>query len=437
MASIKKINVGGTEYDLGAIKSKVYYGECATAAATTAKVVVCPEMATAPSGGEVLFVYFSQGQSASSMTLNVNSLGAEAVFIYGDASMSSQIGTETGTLMFTYSDSIGGWLLNPISNSDTKVQYTADTGTTYRSLLTRGASNPGTIYSPTNIKASGSGLSIGSTNPAHLTDSQLLFNQTYADINFRGSYGYIIGSNILNVGYESDSQSGTFTQYVDSGISELVSGSEVGGWSQSLYITPNYYHVDNHKVTIATTAPSSPSAGDIWFDISSTYGSGQYAVAKRTTTGNVTLTDSSVTQVVLESIADSYGDIFSIVDGGVQVSQAGHYRINGSVYVASGVGAGDSTACSTYGNVYSAMNKARRGCYLKYGTSGTFSTGTEFASNMTSTGSGTFAVSAGPVVVSLSAGDVVWLACRAYNANNAYYSGNTMSTYLVVEKLPN
>lgn len=437
MSSIKNISVGGTTYDIGTIRNKIFYGECATAAATAAKVVVCPEMTIAPSGGEVLFVYFSQGQSASSMTLNVNSLGAETVFIYGDASISSQIGTETGTLMFTYSDSEGGWLLNPISNSDTKVQYTADTGTTYRSLLTRGTDNPGTIYSPANIKASGSGLSIGSTNPAYLSSSQLLFNQDYSIVNFNNAYGYVKGANQLNVGYESDSQSGTFTQYVDSGISEVVEGSELGGWEQSLYITPNYYHVDGHKVTIATTAPSSPSAGDIWFDISSVYGSGQYAVAKRTTSGNITLTSSSVTQVELESITDSYGDIFSIVDGGIQVAQSGHYRICGSVYISNGISTSNSTVCSTYGNVYTALGATRRGCYLKYGTSGNFSTGTEVASCLIPMNSGSFAVPAGPIIVSLSAGDIVWLACRAFNAGSAYFSANAMSTYLIVEKLPN
>jgi len=149
MASIKKINVGGTEYDLGAIKSKVYYGTCDTAASTTAKVVSCPEY-TAPTGGEVIFIYFTNGNSVASPTLNINGKGAKSV---EDPSgcVNGILASSTG--LFYYISSDDDYLFVSDTHSDNKVKReSADS--TYRRVLAMANTdtNPGPVYASSNVE---------------------------------------------------------------------------------------------------------------------------------------------------------------------------------------------------------------------------------------------------------------------------------------------
>lgn len=71
----KIVSGGGTTYhNLG----KFLYGTCTTAAATGAKVVTCAAMG-ALEEGVTIFVKFTNGNSVSDPTLNVNSTGAKPI----------------------------------------------------------------------------------------------------------------------------------------------------------------------------------------------------------------------------------------------------------------------------------------------------------------------------------------------------------------------
>lgn len=79
MALINKINVGDTVYDLGA---SLLYGVCETAKATAAKTVTVTGNFTLETGVTIA-VKFTNTNTASSPTLNVNGTGAKAIKRYG------------------------------------------------------------------------------------------------------------------------------------------------------------------------------------------------------------------------------------------------------------------------------------------------------------------------------------------------------------------
>lgn len=79
MALINKINVGDTVYDLGA---SLLYGVCETAKATAAKTVTVTGNFTLETGATIA-VKFTNTNTASSPTLNVNETGAKAIKRYG------------------------------------------------------------------------------------------------------------------------------------------------------------------------------------------------------------------------------------------------------------------------------------------------------------------------------------------------------------------
>jgi hypothetical protein len=64
------------------------YGTCSTAAATAAKEVTVPNVVELVAGTEIT-VYFSKGNTASNVTLNVNSLGAKSVRKAGNTTVGS------------------------------------------------------------------------------------------------------------------------------------------------------------------------------------------------------------------------------------------------------------------------------------------------------------------------------------------------------------
>lgn len=73
-------SAGATGIDAGG--GGGFYGTCATAASTTAKVVVCSDFKTLETGASIL-VKFTYANSAASPTLNVNSTGAKSIKKYG------------------------------------------------------------------------------------------------------------------------------------------------------------------------------------------------------------------------------------------------------------------------------------------------------------------------------------------------------------------
>ena len=72
-------SLAGARTNLGI--GHIYYGTCDTAAATVAKVVTCPEYTTLTTG-DIVYVYFTNTNTAtrSSITLNVNNTGAKRIY---------------------------------------------------------------------------------------------------------------------------------------------------------------------------------------------------------------------------------------------------------------------------------------------------------------------------------------------------------------------
>lgn len=115
-----------------------FYGTCATAAATAAKVVTCPEFTAADlTTGAVVYVDFTSSNSVASPTLNVNSTGAKAIRRYGTTAPSTSAASSwnAGAIVcFVYDGTywnVEGWL-NTTYSSMTLAEIEAGTGTTAR-----------------------------------------------------------------------------------------------------------------------------------------------------------------------------------------------------------------------------------------------------------------------------------------------------------------
>lgn len=105
---IGKLNPGnGTEYSLGSTA----YGICSTAAGTVAKTVDMTGFTLIT--GATIFVKFTNANSATNPTLNVNSTGAKALLKYGSSSLSWQAGA---VLCLTYDGT--SWIGNSVTLQD-------------------------------------------------------------------------------------------------------------------------------------------------------------------------------------------------------------------------------------------------------------------------------------------------------------------------------
>ena len=105
---IGKLNPGnGTEYSLGSTA----YGVCSTAAGTVAKTVDMTGFTLIT--GATIFVKFTNANSATNPTLNVNSTGAKALLKYGSSSLNWQAGA---VLCLTYDGT--SWIGNSVTLQD-------------------------------------------------------------------------------------------------------------------------------------------------------------------------------------------------------------------------------------------------------------------------------------------------------------------------------
>ena len=130
----------------------------------------------------------------------------------------------------------------------------------------------------------------------------------------------------------------------------------------------------------------------------------------------------TITQIPLVSTgAISVGSGFSVSnDGGIKVDHAGIYRITGSAYLTGGISSGVN----------------RKDVFLYCGAS--YATATE-VSNVTDNVGTTSVQQHGSVgttakLVSASANDVFYIACRFRGGSGSYYAGN-IGTWLLVERI--
>ncbi len=81
MATINKINVNSTEYDL---VGSVFYGSCSTAAGTAAKTASINGKFTLYTGATVA-IKFTKKNSVANPTLKVGTADAKAIYYHGAA----------------------------------------------------------------------------------------------------------------------------------------------------------------------------------------------------------------------------------------------------------------------------------------------------------------------------------------------------------------
>lgn len=139
MGYVSKVTASGSTHLVGS----TLYGTCATAAATAAKIVTCADFDTASTEipiGLTIHIKFTNSNTASAPTLNINSGGAIAIKGYGTTAPGTTA-TKTwyagAVVSFTYDGT--NWLMNDYkydSDTDTKVtQNNSTADTNYQVLL--------------------------------------------------------------------------------------------------------------------------------------------------------------------------------------------------------------------------------------------------------------------------------------------------------------
>lgn len=106
-----KIEMASAVESLMATKNRIWYGTSSTAASTTAKSVTCADFVLKT--GETIAVKFTNTNTASAPTLNVNSTGAIAIKTASGATASlAGIWTAGSVVMFTYDGT--NWLITDV-----------------------------------------------------------------------------------------------------------------------------------------------------------------------------------------------------------------------------------------------------------------------------------------------------------------------------------
>ena len=139
MAYIAKIK--DTSGTTGVVASCLY-GTCSTAASTAEKAVTCADfdttMANCPTG-LTIYVKFTNSNTATTPTLNVNSKGAKSIYKYGTTKPGTTANTswQAGSVVsFTYDGSY--WQMNNHLDDTTYSSLAAASGGTAVSLVTTG-----------------------------------------------------------------------------------------------------------------------------------------------------------------------------------------------------------------------------------------------------------------------------------------------------------
>lgn len=124
----------------------------------------------------------------------------------------------------------------------------------------------------------------------------------------------------------------------------------------------------------------------------------------------------TLTQIPMAVKSYESGNLFSIDNGGIKVSEAGIYKVSASAYL------------------YTTGNSTARGLYVMKGTA--FGSATEVNSSYENkpTGEEYASINTAPKLVDLNANDVIYLGVRYMGGAGGYYAGNN-ATYLLVERL--
>ncbi|MBS4103282.1 hypothetical protein [Tsukamurella paurometabola] len=110
-----------TQAALNAKQPKVITGSTSTAAATAAKVVTA---STTPTAGDILALTLTSGNTAASITLDVNSAGAVATRAGGVAPVALSAYAGANGLLFFFYDGTYYHLIGTVRDTDTNTTYT-------------------------------------------------------------------------------------------------------------------------------------------------------------------------------------------------------------------------------------------------------------------------------------------------------------------------
>lgn len=119
------------------------YGTCTTGVGTAAKVVTCANFDKLETG-VTIHVKFSNSNTASNPTLNVNSTGAKPIYMYGTTAVETTTSTswQAGAVVsFTYDGT--GWMMNYGVDKNTDTKNTAGSTNSSSALYLIGASTQG------------------------------------------------------------------------------------------------------------------------------------------------------------------------------------------------------------------------------------------------------------------------------------------------------
>lgn len=273
MSVVNQIKAGGTTYNL----ASTAYATCDTAAATQAKVATLAGFTLIT--GVTVHVKFTNSNTASAPTLNVNSTGAKNIVKYGTtgAGTSATASWYAGAVVsFTYDGT--SWIIN---------NYKEDTNTTYSSLKnpnaltlqlngTTSKTYDGSSAQTFNVTAS----SIGAAASSHNHDSTYLklsggtmtgdiafsatgTTGTSSKITFSGStdtaaiYYNVPTSDQGNLVFDMGDDTNAYIQFAESGT--------VGS-----YISPSdgTYHGNATSATIASTVKDAGDGRTLSFNYS-------------------------------------------------------------------------------------------------------------------------------------------------------------------------
>lgn len=489
MGTIAKVTAGGATH----LIASTAYGTCSTGEATTDKVATIQDsQAFTLIAGETVHIYFTNTNSATSPTLNVNSTGAKPIRLYGNTVPNGGYwGTSwkaKSIVSFTYNTdlvSTGCWLMNDatIQTANSVIFDYQGAQTDYGAYI-----DSDNVYGAI-IDVYEQAVTTKNTYQFTINNSSVSLNKTYSavvtdygksrDVIFTGSDGLtydVVSLNdttrtmVLSAVDTTNScikiitaTSSTATTTLSGTITTIPIGGSGGGSYILEYGQPViaadvlsamnddsvivcyddedpdffYAYLDDHyaestsldslefiRTSVGTTGTtvykyvwdSTQTAVSNGWSLTSYTIPNAYPYLQATGTGTATLMATSMTQISLTSTGQiGFGTGLSVVSGGIKVSNAGVYRVSGSVHLKGG--------SSPY----------RRGVFLRSGQS--YANSTEFLGTQTSDSSSYSAgLNIGPKLISLSANDIVFLCARSSDGDGTAYCDNS-ATYLLVEQV--